>query len=83
VFTSQQGDRWICQNMRCRCEFVVVKPCVVNTGSNARCCCGSEMTRHYIAPSVRKMVESEAESFLQDSKTSPELITDWPKESKP
>ena len=70
VFISQQGDRWICQNFRCRCEFVVVKPCVVTSGSNARCCCGSEMTRQYVAPSVRKMDAGDAEIFLQDGKVS-------------
>jgi hypothetical protein len=67
VFVSREGDRWICQNVRCRCEFEVVKPCVVNSGSNARCCCGSEMTRRYVAPSVRKMDAAEAETLLEEA----------------
>jgi hypothetical protein len=76
VFISREGDRWICQNMRCRCEFEVVKPCVVNSGSNARCCCGSEMNRQYVAPIVRKMDAGEAEIFLQDGKALPEPDTE-------
>ncbi len=76
MFTSQPGDRWICQNFRCRCEFVVVKPCVVESGSNARCCCGSEMTRQYVAPGVRKVNAGESEIFMKDGKVSPEPDAD-------
>jgi len=82
VFISREGDRWICQNVRCRCEFEVVKPCVVNSGSNARCCCGSEMTRRYLAPSVRRMDAAEAETFLEEAGLPLKTSADRPKHSK-
>ena len=82
MFISREGDRWICQNVRCRCEFEVVKPCVVNSGSDARCCCGSEMTRRYVAPSVRRMAADDAKTLLGEAEFPLETSGDRSKHSK-
>jgi hypothetical protein len=83
MFTSQQGDQWICQNAVCGAEFVVNTPSRVKSGGNPRCCCGSEMTRRYTAPTVRKLHREEAEVFLQDPEMSDEIRTSQHKQSKP
>lgn len=83
MFTSQRGDRWICQNATCEAEIVVVAPSPLKEGTNFRCCCGSDMTKSYSAPTVRKLDPDEAEVFLQNSEISEEIRVNRSKHSEP
>jgi len=46
----RKGERWICSNPACRCEFVVTIGSTPEDGVNPRCCCGSKMKKIYAAP---------------------------------
>lgn len=83
MFTSQRGDRWICQNRNCGSEIVVDAPSRVKEKTNPRCCCGSEMTKSYSAPTVKKLDRDEAEAFLQDPELSEEIRLNRSKHSEP
>ena len=82
MFTLQQGDRWICPRRACGAEFVVLAPSELQGGRNPRCSCGSEMRRHYEAPTVQKLPYDEAEKVLHDPAISEELRLSRQKRSK-
>ena len=46
----RKGEKWVCSNPTCRCEFVVTVASAPEDGVNPRCCCGSKMKKVYAAP---------------------------------
>jgi hypothetical protein len=82
MFTSERGDRWICQNPRCGAEVMVIAPSQLKEQSNLRCRCGGDMARSYNAPTVRKLEAGEAEELLQDPGLSEKLRVNRAKQSK-
>jgi hypothetical protein len=83
MFTSQQGDQWVCPNGTCGMEVVVAAPSLKSDGANLRCCCGGEMVRRYSAPAVRKLDPESAEAYLQDAEIAEELRATRAKRAKP
>lgn len=49
-----EGQIYRCQNRACGCEVIVNKPSV-DGDLNPHCCCGSEMKKPYVPPSLRKL----------------------------
>ncbi len=80
--TSRMGDQWICQNVACKLEFVVITPSEVTETSNFYCFCGSEMMRRYSAPVVQKHKFDEAEAFLRDAEIFEQLRVSRSKATK-
>lgn len=50
----RQGQTYRCQNRGCNCEVLVMKPSVEGLG-NPRCCCGAEMKKPYVPPTIREL----------------------------
>lgn len=82
MFTSERGDRWICQNPGCGAEVMVIAPSQLKEESNLRCHCGSDMGRSYSAPTVRKLETGEAEELLHDPGQSEKLRASRAKQSE-
>ncbi len=82
MFTSERGDRWICQNPGCGAEVMVISPSQLKEESNLRCRCGGEMGRSYSAPTVRKLEAGEAEELRQDPALSEKLRARRAKQSE-
>ncbi len=82
MFTSERGDRWICQNPGCGAEVMVIAPSQLKEESNLRCRCGADMSRSYSAPTVRKLAAIEAEELLQDPALSEKLRVNRAKQSE-
>jgi hypothetical protein len=82
MFTSERGDRWICQNPGCGAEVMVIAPSHLREEANLRCRCGSDMGRTYSAPAVKKLDAVEAEELLQDPGLSEELRVRRAKQSE-
>jgi hypothetical protein len=82
MFTSERGDRWICQNPGCGAEVMVIAPSQLKEEANLRCRCGGDMGRSYSAPTVRKLEAGEAEELLQDPGLSEKLRVSRAKESE-
>lgn len=82
MFTSERGDRWICQNSGCGAEVMVIAPSQLKEESKLRCCCGGDMGRSYSAPTVRKLEDGEAEELLQDPALSEKLRVHRAKQSE-
>ena len=55
AMTMQAGERWICSNLKCGCECVVVLSARTREGINPRCSCGSPMKKRYTAPVIRQV----------------------------
>jgi len=49
------GQVYRCQNQNCKSEVVVTKPSV-ESSSNPRCCCGAEMKKPYVSPTLRELI---------------------------
>jgi hypothetical protein len=73
MFTSEWGDRWICQNPGCGTKVLVIAPSQLKEETTLRCGCGSDMGRDYSAPTVRKLEAGEAEELLQSPGLSEKL----------
>jgi hypothetical protein len=43
-----------CQNRGCNCEFIVIKSSAEGS-SNPHCCCGAEMKKPYVPPTLREL----------------------------
>lgn len=82
MFTSERGDRWICQNPGCGAEVMVIAPSHLREEANLRCRCGGDMGRSYSAPAVKKVDAAEAEELLQDAGLSEELRVSRAKQSE-
>lgn len=82
MFTSERGDRWICQDPGCGAEVMVLAPSQLKAEANLRCCCGGDMGRSYSAPTVRKLKAGEAEELLQDPARSEEFRVSRDKQSE-
>ena len=50
----QSGQRYRCQNVKCRAE-IEVKKASIEGSSNPRCCCGAEMKKVYSKPVLREL----------------------------
>ncbi len=61
--TMQVGERWICSNSECRCEFVVTLSAGTGEGTNPRCSCGFPMKKRYTAPVIRVIQNDEARNL--------------------
>ena len=46
----RKGEKWVCSNLACRCEFIVTIASAPEEGVNPTCCCGSKMKKVYAAP---------------------------------
>ena len=46
-----KGQSYRCQNRSCNCEITVMKPSAEGL-SNPRCCCGAEMKKPYVLPTL-------------------------------
>ena len=63
-----EGEIYRCQNRRCGCEIVVVKPST-QADVNPRCCCGSEMKKPYTKPVVFRQLEDQSKLTPLPSRT--------------
>lgn len=50
----RQGQTYKCLNRSCNCEVVVTKASVEGR-ANPRCCCGAEMKKPYVPPTIREL----------------------------
>ena len=48
----RKGQRWHCQNPKCRSEIFVSASSRVQGGSNLRCSCGEIMKKPYVRPGL-------------------------------
>lgn len=48
----RKGQVYRCQNPNCRAEIQVARDSI-ESSSNPRCCCGAEMKKPYVAPTLR------------------------------
>ncbi len=48
----RKGERWLCQNPRCRSEILVTISSRMPAGSKPRCSCGEFMKKAYVRPEL-------------------------------
>ena len=51
------GGHWKCTNPECGAEIIVALAAKIEGSANPRCCCGSDMKKHYQRPALTKITE--------------------------
>jgi hypothetical protein len=57
----RKGQRWRCQNPKCRSEIFVNTSSRVQGGSNLRCSCGEIMKKPYVRPGLNTFESAKEE----------------------
>ncbi len=57
----RKGQRWRCQNPKCRSEIFVSASSRVQGGSNLRCSCGEIMKKPYVRPGLNTFESAKEE----------------------